>query len=146
MLHNVFSEGFDKRLSRFPKRRLTRNGKNRICNFPRADQFPDGVDRAVDGAVETSAGADQAWTFHGVDIWLPGVEWNSVLVVGECAPQMMQEDFLTPDVVALRPQSMPETATIKRAYKPRAKASGMTWGTVAGDAGKQDVPAAAHDA
>jgi len=34
---------------------------------------------------------------------------------------MMQEDFLTPDVVALRPQSMPETATIKRAYKPRAK-------------------------
>jgi NAD(P)-dependent dehydrogenase (short-subunit alcohol dehydrogenase family) len=30
-------------------------------------------------------------------------------------------------VVGLRPQGMPETATIKRAYEPRAKASGMTW-------------------
>ncbi len=30
-------------------------------------------------------------------------------------------------VVGLRPQAMPETATIKRAYEPRAKASGMTW-------------------
>jgi NAD(P)-dependent dehydrogenase (short-subunit alcohol dehydrogenase family) len=30
-------------------------------------------------------------------------------------------------VVGLRPQGMPETPTIKRAYEPRAKASGMTW-------------------
>jgi NAD(P)-dependent dehydrogenase (short-subunit alcohol dehydrogenase family) len=30
-------------------------------------------------------------------------------------------------VVGLRPQGMPETRTIKEAYEPRAKASGMTW-------------------
>jgi NAD(P)-dependent dehydrogenase (short-subunit alcohol dehydrogenase family) len=30
-------------------------------------------------------------------------------------------------VVGLRPQAMPETRTIKNAYEPRAKASGMTW-------------------
>lgn len=30
-------------------------------------------------------------------------------------------------VVGLRPQGMPETATIRRAYEPRAKASGMSW-------------------
>ena len=30
-------------------------------------------------------------------------------------------------VIGLRPQGMPETATIRRAYEPRAKASGMTW-------------------
>jgi NAD(P)-dependent dehydrogenase (short-subunit alcohol dehydrogenase family) len=30
-------------------------------------------------------------------------------------------------VLGLRPQGMPETATIKRAFEPRAKASGMTW-------------------
>jgi NAD(P)-dependent dehydrogenase (short-subunit alcohol dehydrogenase family) len=30
-------------------------------------------------------------------------------------------------VFGLRPQAMPETATIKRAYEPRAKSSGMTW-------------------
>jgi NAD(P)-dependent dehydrogenase (short-subunit alcohol dehydrogenase family) len=30
-------------------------------------------------------------------------------------------------VVGLRPQAMPETDTIKRAYEPRAKTSGMTW-------------------
>ena len=30
-------------------------------------------------------------------------------------------------VVGLRPQGMPETATIRRAYEPRANASGMTW-------------------
>jgi NAD(P)-dependent dehydrogenase (short-subunit alcohol dehydrogenase family) len=38
----------------------------------------------------------------------------------ELAPQGIR-------VVGLRPQGMPETATIKRAYEPRAKASGMTW-------------------
>jgi NAD(P)-dependent dehydrogenase (short-subunit alcohol dehydrogenase family) len=30
-------------------------------------------------------------------------------------------------VVGLRPQGMPETRTIRDAYEPRAKASGMTW-------------------
>ena len=30
-------------------------------------------------------------------------------------------------VVGLRPQAMPETHTIKRAFEPRAKATGMTW-------------------
>jgi NAD(P)-dependent dehydrogenase (short-subunit alcohol dehydrogenase family) len=30
-------------------------------------------------------------------------------------------------VVGLRPQGMPETRTIKQAYEPRAKASGVTW-------------------
>jgi NAD(P)-dependent dehydrogenase (short-subunit alcohol dehydrogenase family) len=30
-------------------------------------------------------------------------------------------------VVGLRPQAMPETATIKEAFEPRARASGMTW-------------------
>ena len=30
-------------------------------------------------------------------------------------------------VVGLRPQAMPETPTIKDAFEPRAKASGMTW-------------------
>jgi NAD(P)-dependent dehydrogenase (short-subunit alcohol dehydrogenase family) len=31
-------------------------------------------------------------------------------------------------VVGLRPQAMPESATIKEAFEPRAEASGMTWG------------------
>ena len=30
-------------------------------------------------------------------------------------------------VVGLRPQAMPETATIREAFEPRAKTSGMTW-------------------
>lgn len=30
-------------------------------------------------------------------------------------------------VIGLRPQAMPETHTIKEAFEPRAKASGMTW-------------------
>jgi NAD(P)-dependent dehydrogenase (short-subunit alcohol dehydrogenase family) len=38
----------------------------------------------------------------------------------ELAPQGIR-------VVGLRPQGMPETSTIKDAYAPRAKASGMTW-------------------
>jgi len=38
----------------------------------------------------------------------------------ELAPQGIR-------VVGLRPQAMPETHTIKDAYEPRAKASGMTW-------------------
>ena len=38
---------------------------------------------------------------------------------------------LAPDgirVVGLRPQAMPETRTIREAFEPRAKATGMTWG------------------
>jgi NAD(P)-dependent dehydrogenase (short-subunit alcohol dehydrogenase family) len=38
----------------------------------------------------------------------------------ELAPQGIR-------VVGLRPQAMPETPTIKKAYEPRAKATGMTW-------------------
>jgi len=38
----------------------------------------------------------------------------------ELAPQGIR-------VVGLRPQGMPETRTIKEAYEPRAKASGLTW-------------------
>jgi NAD(P)-dependent dehydrogenase (short-subunit alcohol dehydrogenase family) len=38
----------------------------------------------------------------------------------ELAPQGIR-------VVGLRPQGMPETRTIKEAFEPRAKASGMTW-------------------
>ena len=38
----------------------------------------------------------------------------------ELAPQGIR-------VVGLRPQAMPETGTIKEAFAPRAKASGMTW-------------------
>jgi NAD(P)-dependent dehydrogenase (short-subunit alcohol dehydrogenase family) len=38
----------------------------------------------------------------------------------ELAPQGIR-------VVGIRPQAMPETDTIRNAYEPRAKASGMTW-------------------
>jgi NAD(P)-dependent dehydrogenase (short-subunit alcohol dehydrogenase family) len=38
----------------------------------------------------------------------------------ELAPQGVR-------VVGLRPQGMPESATIKRAFEPRAEATGMTW-------------------
>ena len=38
----------------------------------------------------------------------------------ELAPQGIR-------VVGLRPQAMPESATIKEAFEPRAKASGLTW-------------------
>jgi NAD(P)-dependent dehydrogenase (short-subunit alcohol dehydrogenase family) len=30
-------------------------------------------------------------------------------------------------VVGLRPHGMPETATLRKAFEPRAKATGMTW-------------------
>jgi NAD(P)-dependent dehydrogenase (short-subunit alcohol dehydrogenase family) len=59
-------------------------------------------------------------------------------LVGGYGPAMAAMEALTRDlsaelaphgirVVGLRPQAMPETATIKNAYEPRAKASGMTW-------------------
>jgi NAD(P)-dependent dehydrogenase (short-subunit alcohol dehydrogenase family) len=62
-----------------------------------------------------------------------GIPW-----VGGFGPAMAAKEALTRDlsaelaphgirVVGLRPQAMPETATIKEAFEPRAKASGMTW-------------------
>ena len=58
--------------------------------------------------------------------------------VGGYGPAMAAKEALTRDlsvelaphgvrVVGLRPQGMPETRTIKDAFAPRAKASGMTW-------------------
>jgi NAD(P)-dependent dehydrogenase (short-subunit alcohol dehydrogenase family) len=58
--------------------------------------------------------------------------------VGGYGPAMAAKEALTRDlsaelapqgirVVGLRPQAMPETRTIKEAFEPRAKASGMTW-------------------
>src|ERR1700716_3481812 len=59
-------------------------------------------------------------------------------LVGGYGPAMAAMEALTRDlsaelapqgirVVGLRPQGMPETRTIKEAFEPRAKASGMTW-------------------
>ena len=59
-------------------------------------------------------------------------------LVGGYGPAQAAKEALTRDlsaelapqgirVVGLRPQCMPETRTIKEAYEPRAKASGMTW-------------------
>jgi NAD(P)-dependent dehydrogenase (short-subunit alcohol dehydrogenase family) len=59
-------------------------------------------------------------------------------LVGGFGPAMAAMEALTRDlsaelapqgirVVGLRPQAMPETPTIKKAFEPRAKASGMTW-------------------
>ena len=59
-------------------------------------------------------------------------------LVGGYGPAMAAKEALTRDlsaelapqgirVVGLRPQGMPETATLKEAFEPRAKATGMTW-------------------
>jgi NAD(P)-dependent dehydrogenase (short-subunit alcohol dehydrogenase family) len=59
-------------------------------------------------------------------------------LVGGYGPAMAAKEALTRDlsaelapqgirVVGLRPQGMPETPTIRDAFEPRAKASGMTW-------------------
>ncbi|HEX2646484.1 MAG TPA: SDR family oxidoreductase [Candidatus Dormibacteraeota bacterium] len=59
-------------------------------------------------------------------------------LVGGYGPAQAAKEALTRDlsaelaphgirVVGLRPQGMPETRTIRDAYEPRAKASGMTW-------------------
>lgn len=61
-----------------------------------------------------------------------------VPLVGGYGPAMAAKEALTRDlsaelaphgirVVGLRPQGMPETPTIRDAFAPRAKASGMTW-------------------
>ena len=63
---------------------------------------------------------------------------TGIPLVGGYGPAMAAMEALTRDlsaelapqgirVVGLRPQAMPETATIREAFVPRAKASGMTW-------------------
>jgi len=63
---------------------------------------------------------------------------TGIPLVGGYGPAMAAKEALTRDlsvelaplgirVVGLRPQGMPETPTIKDAFAPRAKASGMTW-------------------
>jgi NAD(P)-dependent dehydrogenase (short-subunit alcohol dehydrogenase family) len=63
---------------------------------------------------------------------------TGIPLVGGYGPAMAAKEALTRElsaelapqgirVVGLRPQGMPETRTIKEAFDPRAKASGMTW-------------------
>jgi NAD(P)-dependent dehydrogenase (short-subunit alcohol dehydrogenase family) len=63
---------------------------------------------------------------------------TGIPLVGGYGPAMAAMEALTRDlsvelaphgirVVGLRPQAMPETDTIKEAFEPRAKASGVTW-------------------
>jgi len=63
---------------------------------------------------------------------------TGIPLVGGYGPAQAAKEALTRDlsaelaphgirVVGLRPQGMPETRTIREAYEPRAKASGMTW-------------------
>jgi NAD(P)-dependent dehydrogenase (short-subunit alcohol dehydrogenase family) len=63
---------------------------------------------------------------------------TGIPLVGGYGPAMAAKEVLTRDlsaelaphgirVVGLRPQGMPETRTIRDAFEPRAKASGMTW-------------------
>jgi NAD(P)-dependent dehydrogenase (short-subunit alcohol dehydrogenase family) len=63
---------------------------------------------------------------------------TGIPLVGGYGPAMAAMEALTRDlsaelaphgvrVVGLRPQALPETPTIKEAFEPRAKASGMTW-------------------
>jgi NAD(P)-dependent dehydrogenase (short-subunit alcohol dehydrogenase family) len=63
---------------------------------------------------------------------------TGIPLVGGYGPAMAAMEAFTRDlsaelapqgirVVGLRPQAMPETETIKEAFEPRAKASGMTW-------------------
>jgi NAD(P)-dependent dehydrogenase (short-subunit alcohol dehydrogenase family) len=63
---------------------------------------------------------------------------TGIPLVGGYGPAQAVKEALTRDlsaelapqgirVVGLRPQAMPETGTIKEAFEPRAKASGMTW-------------------
>jgi NAD(P)-dependent dehydrogenase (short-subunit alcohol dehydrogenase family) len=63
---------------------------------------------------------------------------TGIPLVGGYGPAMAAKEALTRDlsaefapagvrVVGLRPQAVPETPTIRDAFEPRAKASGMTW-------------------
>ena len=63
---------------------------------------------------------------------------TGIPLVGGYGPAMAALEALTRDlsaelapqgirVVGLRPQGIPETDTLREAFEPRAKASGMTW-------------------
>jgi NAD(P)-dependent dehydrogenase (short-subunit alcohol dehydrogenase family) len=63
---------------------------------------------------------------------------TGIPLVGGYGPAQAAKEALTRDlsaelapygirVVGLRPQAMPETATIREAFEPRAKTSGLTW-------------------
>jgi NAD(P)-dependent dehydrogenase (short-subunit alcohol dehydrogenase family) len=63
---------------------------------------------------------------------------TGIPLVGGFGPAMAAKEALTRDlsaelaprgirVVGLRPQAMPETRTIRDAFEPRAKATGLTW-------------------
>jgi len=63
---------------------------------------------------------------------------TGIPLVGGYGPAMAAKEAFTRDlsaelgpqgirVVGLRPQGIPETATVREGYKPRAKALGMTW-------------------
>jgi NAD(P)-dependent dehydrogenase (short-subunit alcohol dehydrogenase family) len=63
---------------------------------------------------------------------------TGVPMVGGYGPAMAAKEALTRSlsaelaplgirVVGLRPQAMPETATLREAFEPRAKATGLTW-------------------
>ena len=63
---------------------------------------------------------------------------TGIPLVGGYGPAMSAKEALTRDlsaelapqgirVVGLRPQGLPETNTLREAFEPRAKASGMTW-------------------
>lgn len=63
---------------------------------------------------------------------------TGIPLVGGYGPAMAAKEALTRGlsaefapygirVVGLRPQGMPETRTIREAYEPRARATGMTW-------------------
>jgi NAD(P)-dependent dehydrogenase (short-subunit alcohol dehydrogenase family) len=63
---------------------------------------------------------------------------TGLTLVGGFGPAMAAKEALTRDlsaelaphgirVIGLRPQAMPETRTIREAFEPRARASGMTW-------------------
>jgi NAD(P)-dependent dehydrogenase (short-subunit alcohol dehydrogenase family) len=63
---------------------------------------------------------------------------TGIPMVGGYGPAQAAKEALTRDlsaelaphgirVVGLRPQAMPETATIREAFEPRAKTSGLTW-------------------
>jgi NAD(P)-dependent dehydrogenase (short-subunit alcohol dehydrogenase family) len=74
----------------------------------------------------------------GVRNPLPRNPWSGARSEGGYGPAQAAKEALTRDlsaelalqgirVVSLRPQAMPETRTIKEAFEPRAKASGVTW-------------------
>jgi len=56
----------------------------------------------------------------GYGLAMAAMEALTRALSAELAPQGIR-------VVGLRPQAMPETRTIKEAFEPRARASGMTW-------------------